>query len=92
MKIYVGQSNILLSLITSISLTDATSAIIKYKRPDNTYGEWTGTINGQLVEYPFQNGDLYVAGKWIVWVYITFSSGKISIGEPSDLVINEQGT
>jgi len=92
MKIYVNQSNLTLSLITNNTLTDVSSALIKYKRPDGTFGQWTGTVNGTLVEYALQNGDLYTSGTWVVWVYITFTSGKISIGEPSNLVVNEQGT
>ena len=92
MKVYVNQSNLTLSLITNNTLTDVSSALIKYTRPDGTQGQWTGTVNGTLVEYAFQNGDLYASGTWVVWVYITFTSGKISIGEPSDLVVNEQGT
>ena len=91
MKIYVGQTNLTLSMITNVTLTNVTTALIKYIKPDSTEGSWTGTVNNTLVEYGFQTGDLNVSGTYTAWVYITFSNGKISIGEPSTFIVYNQG-
>lgn len=91
MKIYKNQSNLTLSLITNQDLTNVTAQLIKYRRPDGTDGEWTATINGTLVEYQVQNNDLAYSGTWTLWIYLTFNDGRISIGEPSELIIYEQG-
>jgi hypothetical protein len=91
MKIYANQTNITLSLITGTDLTDVDVALIKYKRPDNTIGSWTGSVNGQLVEYTFVSGDIPSAGDYYVWVHITFLNTKVSIGEPSLLKIYTEG-
>ena len=90
-KIYVGQSNLTISLITGATLENVQAAKIKYKRPDGTQGEWTGTTSGQLVEYSTSNGDLPTAGTWTLWVYIVFNDNRISVGEPSTLVVYAEG-
>ena len=92
MKIYVGQSNLTLSMITNVTLTSVSSAVIKYKKPNSDEGQWSGTVNNTLVEYSFSDGDLNVAGTWTVWVYITFTNTKVSIGEPSTFEVYTQGT
>lgn len=91
MKIYVGQSNLTLSMITNVALTGVTTALIKYKKPDSNEGSWTGTVNNTLVEYVFSNGDIDVSGTWTVWVHITFTNGKVSIGEPTTFEVYNQG-
>jgi hypothetical protein len=80
--IFVGQTNLRLHLITGQSLSGATEALVKYKKPDGTTGSWTGTVSGQSVDYKFTDGDLDAAGDWTVWAYVTFPSG-ISIGKSS---------
>lgn len=92
MKIYIGQDNLTLSLITNNDLTDAQTALIKYEKPDSNVGEFIGTANGSLVEYQVQANDFNIEGDWKMWVHITFTNGKVSIGEPSILKIYKQGT
>ena len=92
MKIYVNQSNILLSLITGQSLVSVDTAVIKCQRPDGYINEWTGSINGQLVEYQLNNGDLPVSGVYTLWLHITFTNTKVSISEPQTLTVYEEGT
>lgn len=38
---------------------------------------------------PFSTFDL--AGDWTIWVYITFTNTKVSIGEPATFKIYEEG-
>lgn len=48
---------------------------IKYKKPDGTTGEWQAVIEGtQYAYYLTQSGDLNVAGKWDVQIYVVLSA------------------
>lgn len=90
-KIYKGQTAILVSLITGIDLTNATTALIKYTRPDKTQGQWTAEISGQLINYQAQSGDFSQSGIYSVWPHITFADSTVSIGEPQSITIYEEG-
>lgn len=92
MKLYNGQTNFKLTLLTGSELTEVESAVIKYKKPDGTAGEWAAQVVGEGVEKTFTNADNDLdIGKWQVWPYVVFNSGLISIGEAKQLIIYEQG-
>lgn len=90
-KVYINQTNLTISLDTGETLTNVTTALIKYKKPDGTSGQWTATASGQSVSYAVSAGNLNVSGRWTIWAHITFANGKTSIGEPSVLTVYQEG-
>ena len=97
-KIYVGQTALTLEFDTSIDLSTATGAVIKYIKSDKTTtGEWAGVISSPasdgLITYDIASAsDLNVSGSWKMWVYVTFSGGTVAPGSVANVKVYEQGT
>jgi len=95
-KIYVGQTELSIRLITGIDVTGAQSTLIKYKKPDddNVYS-WTASIedatNGIIYYNIASEEDLDTSGKWKFWAYVVLSSGNIGIGKPTFHDIYDEG-
>lgn len=92
--IYVNQTALRLQLNTSIDLSDATSAVIKYIKPDGTTGSWTATISSAvqgIIVYDIQSNDLSQEGDYTIWAYITFTSGKTAPGRAQHIYVYPEG-
>jgi hypothetical protein len=95
MDIFVGQTNLRLTLATGQTLTGSSSLLIKFKKPDNTTGSWTATIDGgdaTKMYFDIDNASyLDIRGKWIFWAYVVFSGGTIGIGKAVAQIIKNPG-
>lgn len=84
-KIYYKQTALTITLDTNLDLTNASSAKIKYRKPNGKIGEWTAVIDSPAttgtISYAVQVGDLDMIGDWRFWSYLTFSDGTIAQGE-----------
>ena len=85
-KIYTGQDFIItLTLSSTGTLTDATSAVIKYKKPSGSEGQWTGVLSTTAKTVAYTMSDTMVSsaeyGGWRLQPVVTFSDGKIIPGE-----------
>jgi hypothetical protein len=98
--VYVGQSAVKLTLITSIDFNTytVTSQKIKYKKPDGEEGEWTAIQSPGDEE----TGNIYVdfndttinfdlAGKWYIWAYLEFADGRKASGNPYPYYVKAEG-
>lgn len=90
-KIYLLQSNLTISLNTGIALASVDVALIKYKKPNGTEGQWTATVVDSKIEYNVAAGDLDQDGEWTVWAHITYANSKVSVGEPATLIVYNEG-
>lgn len=95
-KIYVGQTELSIRLITGIDITGASSVLIKYKKPsDSIVYSWNASIEDAasgIIYYNIQSvEDLNVSGKWKFWAHVTLSSGNIGIGRPTFYDIYDEG-
>lgn len=90
-KIYLLQSNLTISLNTGIALANVDEALIKYIKPDGTEGQWTATVVDSKIEYNIAAGNIDQIGEWTVWVNITFTNTKVSVGEPAKLIVYKEG-
>ena len=93
--IFVNQSKLRLQLTTGVDITDATSLLIKYKKPDGTAGSWTATSSDDdtgVIYYDFTDGELSASGVWTFWAYITFSDGRVAPGEKLTIRVKTEGT
>jgi len=73
--IHVGDVGTVIELDTGADISTATTVGIKYKKPDNSTGEWTGsvsTIDGVQsgVSYTLQSGDIDQCGLWIMHAHV----------------------
>lgn len=96
-KIYVAQTHLTLELDCDSDLSDASTVIIKYTKPDGTTGSWTDNINitdpvaGLVERTVFAPGDLDQSGEWIVWAYATYNDSSVAPGEPDMLQVFDEG-
>jgi len=73
-KVYVGDTETLITLDTGAALTGATVSI-KVSKPDGQFVTWPGTISGNTISYTTQAGDIDVSGNWRVQADVTIGSG-----------------
>ena len=93
-KIYVGQDNLSIELDTGVTLTGALNLKIKYRKPDSTTGEWTGTLEGTTIikkSFIDGSGGLDQSGIWRFWAWAEMSDGREIPGEPYDRQIYIEG-
>ncbi len=70
-KIYVNDIGTIISLNCGADVSDATSAKILVKKPDNSEHEWVAEVkNSQYVEYSVLTGDLNLAGEYFLQAFI----------------------
>lgn len=91
---FEGQSAVKIRLLNLGNLSDATTILIKYKKPDGTIGQWTATvenITAGIIFYNLLSTEPLTVGTWTFWASVTFSDGRIGIGEPKNVVVKAQG-
>ena len=95
-KIFVGQSSLRIRLTTGVDITGATCKI-KYKKPDNSTGEFSPCpieSNSQgIFYYDVQDTtELDQAGRWKFWAHVTFSDGRVAPGETVEVRVYRPGS
>jgi len=79
-KVYVGDTGTLIRFMFEDPLPSGASAVIRYRKPSGSTGEWPATITAgtapytHFVEYTVQSGDLDEAGTWRLHVKLTSPS------------------
>lgn len=78
MKLYVGDVGTLIKLDTGNDLTNATLQKIKYKKPNDTTGEWEAEIEDPptagIIKYKVTAGVFDVSGIWKLQAYVEFDA------------------
>ena len=95
-KIYVGQTALTLQLDTGIDLSTASSALMKFIRPDKTVGQWVAVIDAPatdgIISYDIASAtDLDQSGIWKRWAYITFTGGAVAPGDCVPFEVFDEG-
>lgn len=86
-KYYTGDVGTDIILDCGEDITGATATKIKYKKPDNSTGEWiAGVYNINYLKYTIQSGDLDQAGLWKFQVSLTLGSWS-GLGETAEQII-----
>ena len=91
---YDGQNAVQVRAYNLGDLSTAGTCLIKYKKPDLTTGQWTATIdteNDGEIYYDLLNTALLTVGNWTFWTHITYTDGRIGIGDPKTINIREEG-
>ena len=94
-KIFKGQTALRIALKTFTDLEDAILAVIKFRKPNGTMGEFAAAVGDTVKGVIFHEcieGDLDVSGWWAFWAFITFSDGRIVAGETAKVYIWHEGS
>jgi hypothetical protein len=93
-RIYKGQSALRITVKTFTDLEDITSAVIKYRKPDGSAGEFEAGVGDTAKGVIFHEcieGEIDRAGWWVFWAFITFADGRTAAGEAAKVFIWNEG-
>jgi hypothetical protein len=93
-RIYAGQSALRLTLKTFIDLEGIISAVIKYRKPDGSAGEFGAGVSDSgkgIIFHEYIEGEIDMAGWWVFWAFITFADGRTAAGEAAKVYIWKEG-
>jgi len=93
-KTYEDQTALRIRLTVGQDITGASAKKIKYRKPDNTEGNWDATVedatNG-IIYYDLKTDDKIDEGLYTFWAYVTFSDGRSAPGEPISKFMYPEG-
>ncbi|GHV14738.1 hypothetical protein FACS189491_11390 [Spirochaetia bacterium] len=93
-RIYKGQSALRLTLKTFTDLEAILSAVIRYRKPDGTSGEFgagvADTAKG-VIFHECLEGEIDISGWWAFWAFITFADGRTAAGETAKVYVWNEG-
>jgi hypothetical protein len=70
------------------------SAVIKYRKPDGSTGEFAAGVGDGAKGVIFHEcieGELDMAGWWALWAFITFADGRTAAGETARVFVWKEG-
>jgi hypothetical protein len=91
---YNGQNAVQIRLTDLGSLTNAVTCLIKYKTPAGVSGSFSATIENSttgIIFYNLTNSQFLTTGEWTFWAHVTFSDGRIGIGQTKFITIKNEG-
>jgi len=94
-KIFKGQTALRIAIKTFTDLEDAILAVIKFRKPNGTMGEFVAAVGDTakgIIFHECIEGDLDVSGWWAFWAQITFADGRTAAGETVKVYIWQQGS
>jgi hypothetical protein len=93
-RIFKGQSALRITVKTFTDLEDSTSAVIKYRKPDGSAGEFgagVGDTAKGVIFHECIEGEIDMAEWWVFWAFITFTDGRTAAGEAAKVFVWHEG-
>jgi hypothetical protein len=93
-RIFKGQSALRITVKTFTDLEDIISALIKYRKPDGSSGEFAAGIGDAgkgIISHECIEGEINMAGWWVFWAFITFGDGRTAAGEAAKVFVWAEG-
>ena len=93
-RIFKGQTALRLTLKTFTDLEDVISAVIRYRKPNGTTGEFTAAVGDTakgVIFHEVIEGELDISGWWVFWAFITFADNRTAAGEAAKVYIWKEG-
>jgi hypothetical protein len=93
-RIFKGQSALRITVRTFADLEGVASAVIRYRKPDGSSGEFAagvGDVAKGVIFHECLEGEIDKAGWWTFWVFITFANGRTAAGEAAKVFVWEEG-
>jgi hypothetical protein len=94
MKIFSGQSALRVTVNTFCDLEGIDNAVIKYRKPDGSMGEFAAAVADTakgVIFHEFIEGEINLSGWWAFWAFITFSDGRTAAGEAAKVYVWNEG-
>ena len=93
-KIFLGQSALRITLTTFCDLEGIESAVIKYRKPGGSTGEFAAAVGDMAQGVIFHEcieGEINAPGWWAFWAFITFADGRTAAGEAARVYVWNEG-
>jgi hypothetical protein len=93
-RIFKGQSALRILVKTFTDLEGIIQAVIRYKKPDGTAGEFSAGVADTergIIFHECIEGDLDRTGWWSFWAFITFADGRTAAGEAAKVFVWNEG-
>jgi hypothetical protein len=93
-RVFAGQSALRIILKTFTDLESIISAIIRYRKPDGSTGEFTegaADVEKGVIFHECIEGEIDMAGWRVFWAFITFGDGRTAAGEAAKVFIWNEG-
>jgi hypothetical protein len=94
MKIFKSQSALRITLKTFCDLEGIISAVIKYRKPNGSTGEFAAAVgdteNG-VIFHECIEGEINASGWWAFWAFITFADSRTAAGEVAKVYVWKPG-
>jgi hypothetical protein len=93
-KVYKGQSALRITLKTFTDLEGIASAVIKYRKPGGSAGEFPAGVGDTAKGVIFHEcieGEIDMAGWWVFWAFVTFGDGRTAAGEAAKVFVWDEG-
>ena len=93
-KVFAGQTALRVTVKTFRDLEGIKNAIIRFRKPDGSSGEFTASVGDEakgIIFYECIEGDIDVSGWWTFWAFITFHDNRTAAGEATRVFIWEEG-
>lgn len=93
-RIYKNQGSLTFKVATGIDLSGAETALLKYRKPDETEGSFPLTVEDEtagILRYNLTGDELDQSGWWTLWAYVTFLGGRSAPGEAVRIYVAEEG-
>jgi hypothetical protein len=93
-RVYKGQSALRIILKTFTDLGGIIAAVIKYRKPDGSAGEFQVEVVDAakgVILHECLEGEIDAAGWWAFWAFITFEDGRTATGETAKVYIWDEG-
>jgi hypothetical protein len=93
-RIYKGQSALRITVKTYTDLEGINEAVIKYRKPCGSCGEFTAGVGDAakgIIFHECIEGEIDRAGWWSFWAFITFADGRTAAGEMAKVFVWQEG-
>jgi hypothetical protein len=93
-KIFKGQSALRIILQTFCDLEGIVSAVIKFRKPDDSCGEFSAAVTDEtkgIIFHEVVEGELDLSGWWCLWASVTFADGRTAVGETAKVFVYNEG-
>lgn len=94
-NVFKNQTKLDIILTTKLDLTDASTVLIKYKKPSGILGSWVATIDDIIegvIKYTVMSStDINETGYWVIWAHVTFNDLTYIAGKPVNMVVDNEG-
>jgi hypothetical protein len=94
-RIFKGQSALRITLKTFTDLEGIILAVIKYRKPNGVFGEFSAgvsDISEGVIFHECIEGDIDISGWWSLWAFVTFLDGRTAAGQAAKVFIWQEGS